>query len=297
MPLVALGALAIGGSITGGILANKGANAQAQAVQNASAQSVAEQQREYDQSRQDLAPWRNSGAAANGQLAYLLGVGPQSSPSSQQGTLNYGGGMVIPPSNMTANYGRNGMSRYAASADSGYQSPDTAATTLYAADPSGQTGSPSGVNTSLGGYGSLMQDFTGADLQNEPGYQFGLSEGSKALQRSAAARGQLFSGGTLKSLTQYNNDYASTKFNDAFNRFNTNKLNRYNMLAGLSQGGQQATNTTVAAGSNAANNISNTYMNAGSQIGNARASGYAATGQAINGGISNLLDLYTMSHK
>lgn len=61
----------------------------------------------------------------------------------------------------------------------------------------------------FGGGGSLIDD---------PGYQFQLGEGLKALQRSAAARGTLLTGGTLKGLNQYAQDYANTAYQNAFNR-------------------------------------------------------------------------------
>lgn len=224
-------AVAVGGisAVAGGLLSYAGSKAQAGAVKDSSAAAIAETQRQYDQNRADLAPWRDNGGAANNTLAYLEGVGPNGAP-------------------------------------------------------------PDGTNSSQ--YGSLLKDFQPGDLQNDPGYQFERAQGSQALERSAAAHGTLFSGGTLKALTQYNNDYAGTKYNEAFNRFNTNKLNRYNMLAGLSAGGQQAAANTVQAGTNAANNISNITVNAGEQIGNARASGYAGIGQAINSGLNTGLNLY-----
>lgn len=89
--------------------------------------------------------------------------------------------------------------------------------------------------------------FNPSDLQNDPGYQFTLQQGQDALQRSAAAKGQLFSGGTLKSLAGYTTGTANQYFNDAFNRaqstFNTNQqqaLSRINTLQGLAGMGYNA---------------------------------------------------------
>lgn len=292
MPIAALAIPAIigaGASIAGGVMANKGAKAQADSVTNASNASIAEQRRQYDLNRQDLAPWMSSGSAANQKLAYLLGVGPQysfgESPSgtaSQTSTQNpqplsgYNSGTsdrMFPGPQTSANY-----NPYNSTASQGPN---------YKPN-SNPVGAPAASSTSpnfdpQGGYGSLLSDFTPGDLQNEPGYQFELGQGAQALQRSAAAKGQLFSGGTLKALTQYNNDFAGTKYNEAFNRFNTNKLNRYNMLSGLSSGGQQVSTNLANLGQQSANNISNNIMSTGEQVGNARASGYAATGAAING--------------
>jgi hypothetical protein len=49
------------------------------------------------------------------------------------------------------------------------------------------------------------------DAFNEPGYQFRLQSGSDALQRSAAAKGLLRTGGTLKSIDEYGQNFASNE--------------------------------------------------------------------------------------
>jgi hypothetical protein len=60
--------------------------------------------------------------------------------------------------------------------------------------------------------------FRAEDMQTDPGYGFRLSEGLKALERSAAARGGLLSGGTGKALTRYGQEAASQEFGNAFAR-------------------------------------------------------------------------------
>ncbi len=59
---------------------------------------------------------------------------------------------------------------------------------------------------------------TAEDAQNSPGYQFRLGQGEGALQNSAAARGVLRTGGTLKDILQYGQDYASAEYQNVFNR-------------------------------------------------------------------------------
>lgn len=82
----------------------------------------------------------------------------------------------------------------------------------------------------LAPYTKTYGDFTppsGLDLQNDPGYQARLKMGTDALQSSAAARGKLLTGGTLKDLTQYAQDYASNEFQNVYNRaYNTYNTNR-----------------------------------------------------------------------
>lgn len=111
-------------------------------------------------------------------------------------------------------------------------------------------------------------------MQADPGYQFRLDEGTKAIDRSAAARGKLFSPGTQNAVQRYGQNFASNEFG--------NVANRLSNLAGL---GQTATNTTAALGANAANQQGQNLIGAG----NARASGYVGSANAFSGGISNFL--------
>ena len=143
---------------------------------------------------------------------------------------------------------------------------------------------------SLMNSGQFSRKFTTADMNADPvyqsGLQFGLSEGTKGINRQAAAGGSMLSGATLKALTRFGNDYGSTKANESYNRFNTDQNSQYNKLAGLSGAGQQATNQVSAAGQNMANNISASQQG----VGNARGSAYLSQGNswqnAINGGVS-----------
>lgn len=99
----------------------------------------------------------------------------------------------------------------------------------------------------------FQRDFTTADFQADPGYQFRMEEGQKAIERSAAARGGLNSGATLKSLTRYGQDMASQEYQNAYNRFNADRDRRFNRLSSLAGVGQTATSQVAAAGQNYAN--------------------------------------------
>lgn len=57
-----------------------------------------------------------------------------------------------------------------------------------------------------------------ADAQNEPGFAFQLSEGSKALEHSAAAKGILNTGGTLKDIARWSQGLADTTYGNVYNR-------------------------------------------------------------------------------
>lgn len=56
------------------------------------------------------------------------------------------------------------------------------------------------------------------DATNEPGFQFRLRGGTDALERSAAARGTLRTGGTLKDIVEYGQNFASSEYTNVFNR-------------------------------------------------------------------------------
>lgn len=110
-----------------------------------------------------------------------------------------------------------------------------------------------------------------------PGYQFRLDQGVQAAERSAAARGSLASGGTMKAIQRYGEGLAASEYD--------NYVSRLAQLAGV---GQAATGSTTQAGQTASQTISNALGNAGA----ARASSYANTGSAINGTANNLAALY-----
>lgn len=138
-------------------------------------------------------------------------------------------------------------------------------------------------------------DFTGANLTSEPGYQFGLAEGNRALTNSAAARGGLLSGAALKASTKYAQDYASTKYNDAFSRDAQNK-NRLATLAGI---GQTSVGQTSNAGASLGSSVASGMMGTASAIGgnligagNARASSYLASGNALSNGLNQGLSAW-----
>lgn len=63
---------------------------------------------------------------------------------------------------------------------------------------------------------------------NDPGYQFRANEGRRALEQSAAARGLLGSGGTLKDINSWGQNFAKQEYGDVFNRKLTGYNTRFN---------------------------------------------------------------------
>ena len=135
-----------------------------------------------------------------------------------------------------------------------------------------------GGDKAAAGYGSMAKAFGTDQFQQDPGYAFRQSEGMKALERSAAARGNLLSGSTMKGIQRFGQDLASQEYQNAFNRFQVERSARLNPLQSLMGSGQSATNVlTGAAGQMGQNEASNLY-NAGA----ARASGYIGQANALN---------------
>jgi len=133
--------------------------------------------------------------------------------------------------------------------------------------------------------------FDGSNVATDPGYQFGLQQGQAGITNSAAARGGLLSGAALKAASQYNTDYASTKFNDAYNRALTTSNTNNNRLASLAGVGQVATNAIGNAGQNMAQQVASNQLASG----NARASGYVATGNALTNSLGQATNWYTQN--
>jgi hypothetical protein len=132
---------------------------------------------------------------------------------------------------------------------------------------------------------SRYTPFGMGQFQADPGYAFRLSEGQKALDRSASARGGMLSGGALKAAQRFGQDMASQEYTNAFNRYQTERSARLNPLQSLAGFGQTSVNQLGAAGQNYANNMGEA-LGAGAQ---ARASGYMGGANAISGGIGQYM--------
>jgi len=122
--------------------------------------------------------------------------------------------------------------------------------------------------------------------KQDPGYGFRLAEGQKALERSAAARGGLISGGALKAAERFGQDMGSQEYMNAFNRYQTERAARLNPLQSLAGMSQTTANTLGTMGANMATNVGQNYQSAA----NARASGYVGGANAITGGVNQYMN-------
>lgn len=145
--------------------------------------------------------------------------------------------------------------------------------------------------TTAQGYGSAAKTFGESEFKADPGYAFRLSEGQKALDRSAAARGGLISGGALKAATRFGQDLGSQEYSNAYNRYQTDRASLINPLQALTGQAQSSANTLTSAAGNLGNQLGETYMGAA----NARASGYIGGANAISNAIGTGASLYNQN--
>ena len=240
----------------------------------------------FNQSRQDQVPIRRAGLVGLNQYMNLMGLGTSSGVQPYGGSFSAGGqdnpfvtvGASGAPSVNAQLYGSDPAYKQAwdqavaehqsqwgkpYQADSSVDAINNRVTQLYSQFGGGktvgtagyETGTPANLGGSalspLGGGNSQQDAF--ALFRNTPGYQFGLDQGVKAVQSSAAARGGLNSGATLKALTKFGNDYADQQgFTPYMNR-----------LAALSGMAQTSTDTTGKLGLYTAGQIGQNLQNAG----------------------------------
>lgn len=117
-----------------------------------------------------------------------------------------------------------------------------------------------------------------SSLESLPGYQFTQTQGLKAVQNSAAARGLGVSGAALKGAANYATGLANSTYGDQFNR-----------LMGISQLGENAAAQTGAYGTQTAGQIGENTIGAG----NAAAGGYVGSANAVGNAANSIGNLYT----
>ena len=272
-------------SVVGGLVtasSQKSANNSASGASDAGSQAAIDLQAEqFNRNQQTQMPWLSAGSASVNKLADLLGVTPDSSyllslqprfadPVAQAAYQK----LLSDPINRIST----DPNAVASQMEAGWGIKRMTPAELDALNAQKPQSSD---------YGALLKDFTVDDFHADPGYQFRLDQSKQALERQAAAGGKLYSGKYLKDLNTVVQGTADQAYQDAYNRFNANKQQKYNMLAGVAGTGQSSANQIGSMGQNAANMGQNAIMtNAGNQAslalanGNANASAY--TGIANN---------------
>jgi hypothetical protein len=125
-----------------------------------------------------------------------------------------------------------------------------------------------------------------SQFQADPGYGFRMSEGMKALERSAAARGGLLSGATMKGIQRFGQDLGSQEYQNAFNRYQAERQARLAPLQSLAGVGQTTAQQIGEAGMRTAQNVGETLTSGAA----ARASGYVGGANALTQGLGTYLN-------
>lgn len=139
--------------------------------------------------------------------------------------------------------------------------------------------------------GDFNRNFTLADFQADPGYQFTRDQGEQSINRAMAAKGRYDSGAALKDLTTFGTGLANQTYGDAYNRFNNDRTQRFNRLSSLAGMGQTANSQIGAMGTQTAASIGQNQLAAG----NAQAAGYVGQANAVNNTIGSLTSMYALN--
>ena len=167
-------------------------------------------------------------------------------------------------------------------------------TLLGLSAPTGSEAIPGlNVDTTSPNYGKYAKDFSMADYTADPGYAFRLSEGLKGLDAQAAARGGMISGAALKAAQNYGQNAASQEYQNAYNRYQTNRANQLNPLQSLMGAGQTSANALTSA----AGTLGQGLGQAAVAGGNAQAAGYINSSNAINNALSQGMSSYASSNR
>ena len=118
---------------------------------------------------------------------------------------------------------------------------------------------------SIAGGGSLA-DRNRQFMMDDPGFKFALEQAQQAIERSAAAKGTLMTGGTLKELAGFTTGAALQGYGDYWNR-----------LAGL-----------ASMGGNAASGYAGNATDLITGAGNAQAAGQVGAGNAWSNAVTNI---------
>ncbi len=115
-------------------------------------------------------------------------------------------------------------------------------------------------------YGSLLKNYTGQDIYQDPSYKFRFEQGNKAAERALAAQGKYLAPAGVQALADYGQGLASQEYQNAYNRYNMDQENIYNRLANIAGLGQTAGAQNAQLGQNYANSGTDLYTGMGNAI-------------------------------
>jgi hypothetical protein len=301
------------GSVASGLIGADAADSAADAQRQAVADSNALQRETRDMVFEQQRPYREAGTASLNRMAYLLGLSP----------TGYGGASPLPTveeeaairARLLPKFTPAGTPAPTPTAPWGVQGPGTQYDNFGQPIPGAappkvdESGLQRAIQLEIDkqerardmalrnatrtanrdpNYGSLLDTFGMDDFQADPGYDFRMDEGMQALERSAAARGRLLSGGAIKDTLRFSQGLASDEYGRAYDRFRLNQGDKFNRLASVAGIGQTATNQTSSAAQRYGETVGGNMIGAG----NAIAAGRVGSANAINGAIGQGVSLY-----
>ncbi len=140
----------------------------------------------------------------------------------------------------------------------------------------------------------LTKQFGQEDFQAgiDPSYNFRLQQGNLETTNLANRSGGLIGGNALQGLTNYGQGAASQEFQNAFNRFQTQRGNIYNTLAGIAGIGQTAQGQTTNLAKDVTGNIGQATIGGG----NAMAAGQVGAANAYSNALQGAGNAYALSN-
>jgi hypothetical protein len=278
----ALAAASLGSALIGADSADDAADSQTAAANAA----TAEERRQFNLNRKDLAPYRDAGSSAVTSLMKMMGLG--------------GGGTIDEndpryqaiKQQVTAQIDAEHQKRYGMSVfdprswqSTGQSNIDEDVTRESRRLFIDQYGDPSSQQQ---GGGELTRKFTVNDFWADPvtklGYQAGLDQGEKAIGNMAGARGMKNSSATIKDLMRFGTDYSGQKAGESYGRFYGDQDRTFNRLSGIAGTGQTAATNTASLGSQSAGRVGDIMTSAG----NARGASAIAKGNAFSGALNTV---------
>lgn len=267
---------AVGSMAAGGMQSNA-AGAAANASMQGSRDAINAQLAMYNQSRADTIPWQQTGIGALNMLAQMYGM------PTYSGTLNTGGiqvtggdpvkkkkrsffDKVTDPANLAGQFGGTSYDPMGF-----FGKPGQGTTPMQFTTGGGGLADTGGGGGQVTSPGTGLADFSA--FYQTPDYLVARDEGINGLDRGAAARGGLYSGGADADRMTF----ASNLGSKAFGNFQNNLFR----LAGL---GSSANSELNSLGSNMATNVGNSMQSSG----NARASAYLQQGQAQSNALAGV---------
>ncbi len=261
---IGTGAALLGSAVIGGMASSKAAKSQADAANRA-----AQLEREMFERQIELQePFRQAGLTAQQRYMNLLGLSQSPTARTEQEIRN-----ALAAQYMQPGIGEGGIQGVDEAGLSAAVQAEMAKDAQARQEYEALKASPE--------FGKYTRDFGMQDFEQDPGYSFRMSEGLKALDRQAAARGGLISGGALKASQRYGQDLASQEYMNAFNRYQTNRANQLQPLESLMGRSQTAAQLLGTAGQNYASGAGQALQNVGMAKGSAYVGGANALLNAI----------------